>query len=352
MQVGLHLGYQNLHGIPDADFFRRETRIAIEAEAMGFDMVGPVEHHFTDYAACPDPFQMLAYVAAKTKSIKLITAAIILPWNNPLRVVEQAVELDILSEGRLILGLGRGAARRDFRSFGVELADSREMFDEAALIVMKGLETGWVESDSKWYKIPRTEIRPRPFKSFRDRTVMVSMSPSSVEIAARYGLQTLRFSQGDWRNAIPEINGYRETFQKIHGRASPPFIISDFVLCFNDKQRVTEYCDKYFSRMFATVASHYEFMSDHFKKLPSYSTYAFMGQAAAAAGGPDKAYRDYVAGNLIGTPEQLVEHHLERKSMVGDYQILANFSFGGLPYELVYEQMKLFADKVMPKIKG
>ena len=247
MQVGLHLGYQNLHGKPDVETFMQETRFAIEAEAMGFDFVGPVEHHFTDYAACPDPFQMLAYVAAKTKKIKLITAAVILPWNNPLRVVESALQLDILSEGRLILGMGRGAARREFRSFGVELKDSREMFDEAALIIMHGVETGIVEADSKWYKIPRTEVRPRPFKSFKDRTVMVSMSPSSVEVAARYGLQTLRFSQGDWRKAIPEINSYRETFQQLHGRKAPPFIISDFVLCFDDKQRVTEYCDKYFS---------------------------------------------------------------------------------------------------------
>lgn len=352
MKVGMHLGYQNLHGRPDVETFMQETRLAIEAEAMGFDFVGPVEHHFTDYAACPDPLQMLAYVAAKTKKIELISAAVILPWNNPLRVVESALQLDILSEGRFILGMGRGAARREFRSFGVELKDSREMFDEAALIIMNGVETGIVESDTKWYKIPRTEVRPRPFKSFKDRTVMVSMSPSSVEVAARYGLQTLRFSQGDWRNAIPEINAYRKTFQELHNKKAPPFIISDFVLCFSDKKRVTEYCDKYFSRMFATVANHYEFMSDHFKELPSYSTYKYMGEAAAAAGGPDKAYRDYIAGNLIGTPEEIVEHHLIRKEMVGDYSILANFSFGGLSYDLVYEQAKLFADKVLPKLKG
>lgn len=352
MRVGMHLGYQNLNGVPDAEKFMQETRLAIEAEAMGFDYVGPVEHHFTDYAACPDPFQMLAYVAAKTKSIKLITAAVILPWNNPLRVVEQSIELDILSEGRLILGMGRGAARREFRSFGVELKDSREMFDEAALIVMQGTETGIVEADSKWYKIPRTEVRPRPFKSFKDRTVMVSMSPSSVEVAARYGLQTLRFSQGDWRKAIPEIESYRRTFLELHGRKAPPFIISDFVLCFADKKKVTEYCDKYFSTMFATVANHYEFMSEHFKALPSYATYAFMGDAAKAAGGPDKAYRDYVSGNMIGTPEELVAYHRNRAAMVGDYEILANFSFGGLPYELVYEQLKLFADKVLPHLKS
>jgi alkanesulfonate monooxygenase SsuD/methylene tetrahydromethanopterin reductase-like flavin-dependent oxidoreductase (luciferase family) len=352
MRVGLHLGYQNLNGIPDVDKFMQETKFAIEAEAMGFDYVGPVEHHFTDYAACPDPFQMLAYVAAKTRNIKLITAAVILPWNNPLRVVEQAIELDILSEGRLILGMGRGAARREFRSFAVELKDSREMFDEAAPIIMRGVETGIVAADTRFYKIPPTEIRPRPFKSFKDRTVMVSMSLSSVEVAARYGLQTLRFSQGDWRTAIPEINGYRKTFQELHGRKAPPFIIADFVLCFGDRRRVTEYCDTYFSRMFATVASHYEFMSDHFNDLPSYETYKRMGQAAAAAGGPEKAYRDYIAGNLIGTPEELVEHHLIRKELVGDYEIMANFSFGGLPYELIYEQARLFADKVMPKLKG
>jgi alkanesulfonate monooxygenase SsuD/methylene tetrahydromethanopterin reductase-like flavin-dependent oxidoreductase (luciferase family) len=277
---------------------------------------------------------------------------VILPWNNPLRVVEKAIELDILSDGRMILGFGRGAARREFRSFGVELKDSREMFDESALIIMDGVESGIVEADTKWYRIPRTEIRPRPFKSFKDRTVMVSMSPSSVDVAARYGLQALRFSQGDWRHAIPEINQYRATFEELHGRTAPPFIISDFVLCFNDKQHVTDYCDKYFSRMFASVANHYEFMSEHFKELPSYSTYAFMGAASAAAGGPEKAYRDYISGNLIGTPEALIEHHLIRKELVGDYEILANFSFGGLPYDVVYEQAKLFADKVMPHLKG
>ena len=352
MRVGMHLGYQNMHGLPDRETFMRETRLAIEAEAMGVDFCGPVEHHVTDYAACPDPIGMLSYVAAKTSKIDLITAAVILPWNNPLRVVEQALQLDILSEGRLILGMGRGAARREFRSFGVELKDSRDMFDQAALIIMEGVETGIVEADTEWYKIPRTEIRPRPFKTFKDRTVMVSMSPSSVEVAARYGLQTLRFSQGDWRNAIPEINQYKATFRELHGKEAPPFIISDFVLCFEDKKKVTDYCDNYFAKMFATVANHYEFMSDHFKELPSYSTYQFMGAAAEAAGGPEKAYRDYIRGNMIGTPEELVEHHLERKSMVGDFQILANFSFGGLPYEDVYQQAKLWADKVIPHLKS
>ena len=352
MQVGVHLGYQNLHGMSDGAFFRKETQIAIEAEAMGFDFAAAVEHHFTDYAACPDPLQVLTYVAAKTKTIKLMPAAVILPWNDPLRVVEKTAMLDHLSEGRVILGMGRGAARREFKGFRSDLADSREMFDEAALIIMNGLETGFVEADTKWYTQPRVEVRPRPEASFKGRTVMVSMSPSSAEVAARYGLKALRFSQGDWTHALPEIETYRSTFKQLHHHDAPPFIISDFIVCFGDEQKVIEYTDKYFAAQFYQVAQHYEFGSEHFKSLPSYSTYVTLGELSAAAGGPQKAYKDYIGGNLIGTPEQLWEKHLARKAMVGDYEIIANFSFGGMPYELVYEQMKLFADKVMPRLKG
>jgi alkanesulfonate monooxygenase SsuD/methylene tetrahydromethanopterin reductase-like flavin-dependent oxidoreductase (luciferase family) len=65
MQVGVYLGYQNLHNLPDGEFFRRETQLAVEAEAMGFDFAARVEHHLTDCAACPDPLQAFSYVAEK-----------------------------------------------------------------------------------------------------------------------------------------------------------------------------------------------------------------------------------------------------------------------------------------------
>lgn len=351
MEVGVHMGYQNLRNESDFEFFRKETQLMVEAEAMGFDFAACVEHHFTDYAACPDPAQALSYVAAKTSKIKLMPAAFILPWNNPLRIVEKMSMLDSLSEGRAVLGMGRGAARREFRSFNRELADSREIFDEAALIIMEGLETGIVKADGKWFQIPETEIRPRPKDWNKDRMVMVAMSGGSVNVAAEYGLKTLRFSQGDWSKALPEIEGYRQDFRKANGRKAPPFIISDFMVCFDSKEKVTEYTDKYFAAQFQQVAEHYEFMSPHFKELPSYSTYAYMGEAAKAAGGAHNAYKDYIGGNLIGTPEELYEKHLKRREMVGDYEIIANFSFGGMPYEDIYEQMKLFADKVMPKLK-
>ncbi len=352
MEIGIHLGFQNLHGLPDDEFFRRETQLAVEAEAMGFDFAAAVEHHFTDYAACPDPLQLLSWVAAKTRKIKLMPAAVILPWNDPLRVVEKAAMLDALSEGRLILGMGRGAARREFTGFRQDLADSREMFDEAAIIIMGGMETGFVEADTKHFKQPRVEVRPRPNGFTRDRMVMVSMSPSSAEVAAAYGLRALRFSQGEWSHAMPEINKYRAAFEETHKKPAPAFIISDFVVCQDTPEAVGHFTDTYFAAQFAQVVGHYEWGGEHFKSLPSYSTYVTLGEMAAAAGGPTKAYKDYIGGNMIGTPEQLQEKHAMRKSMVGDYDIIANFSYGGMPYEEVYAQMRRFADTVMPVLKG
>ena len=100
MKVGIQLVVSHHADMTDADMFRNEVKMGVEAEAMGFDYVACVEHHFTDYAMCPDNAQLLSYIAAKTKRIQLMPAAFILPWNNPLRIVEKITMLDIQSEGR------------------------------------------------------------------------------------------------------------------------------------------------------------------------------------------------------------------------------------------------------------
>ena len=114
MQFGLFGGARTKRGVglEDSQGYESFIDYVIEADRLGFKQLFMVEHHFTDYAACPDPLQALSYVAAKTKTIKLMPAAVILPWNDPLRVVEKVSMLDSLSEGRVVLGMGRGAARR------------------------------------------------------------------------------------------------------------------------------------------------------------------------------------------------------------------------------------------------
>src|SRR5207237_5189483 len=97
------------------------------------------------------------------------TAAVIVPWHDPLRVAEQAAVLDMLSKGRLRLGLGRGLARREFAAFRLSMDESRERFDEAAPMIVNALHTGFIEGDGKVYTQPRIELRARPQYAFHGR---------------------------------------------------------------------------------------------------------------------------------------------------------------------------------------
>jgi alkanesulfonate monooxygenase SsuD/methylene tetrahydromethanopterin reductase-like flavin-dependent oxidoreductase (luciferase family) len=349
VKIGLQICYQNHPGMADADMFRKETQLAIEAEAMGYEFVGLVEHHFGDYAMCPDNAQVLAYIAAKTKTLKLMPAAFILPWNDPVRVVEKTIMLDIISEGRVILGLGRGLARSEFTGFRTDMAESRERFDQAAKIVLDGVENGFVEADTPFYKQPRVEIRPRSERSFKGRSYMVGMSPASVDTAARLGLGCLKFSQGPWDQAMTEVNAYRDKYRDIHAEEAPPLLISDIVSCFTDERKARDHAVYYMGAYQQSVFSHYEMTGTHFAAMPSYASYAAGAEILRRDGAP-KALEAYIAANLAGTPEQIVENLQKRADVIGDSDLSLNVSYGGMSYEDVWEQAKHFADKVMPHL--
>ena len=96
------------------------------------------------------------------------TAAVIMPWNEPLRVAEKVALLDHIADGRLRFGMGRGLSRREYSHFrGIEMDESRGRFDEGAAMVMEALKTGWIQGDGPYYPQPRRPAqsptsRPRP----------------------------------------------------------------------------------------------------------------------------------------------------------------------------------------------
>jgi alkanesulfonate monooxygenase SsuD/methylene tetrahydromethanopterin reductase-like flavin-dependent oxidoreductase (luciferase family) len=351
MQVGIHFNFQNHLDYPDAEMFRTELALAVEAEAMGYDFVGLVEHHFTDYAMCPDNAQALSWIAARTSRIKLMTAAFILPWNDPLRVVEKTVMLDIVSEGRVILGMGRGLARTEFAGFGRDMAESRERFDQAARIILDGLESGWVEADTPFYKQPRVEVRPRPERSFRGRSYMVGMSPASVEVAARLGLGCFKFSQGPWDGAVPELEAYYRLFEELNGRPAPRIIVADLLSCAESDETAMARARRYMRAYFDGVTAHYEFRGEHFARTSGYDSYAAAAEQLRQIAEED-VLDGFIAGNLVGSPERILEVHERRKALIGDYDLTLNLTYGSMPYDEVWQQTKLFADKVLPTLKG
>src|SRR4051794_24146766 len=234
MRVGVQMIFQSWgygDDVSDSDVYADEIRLGVLADELGFHALWPVEHHFNDYSFCPDNTLVLAHMAARTKHVLLGTGAVILPWNQPLRVAEKIALLDHLSEGRVLFGMGRGLARREYEGLGIAMDESRDRFDEAAGMILGALETGYIEGDGPSFPQPRTPIRPAPERSFADRIYCVAMSPDSLLAAADLGARMVAFSQRPWPDQAAAINTYRERFATNHGREPGPPVICDFVYC-------------------------------------------------------------------------------------------------------------------------
>src|SRR3979411_407210 len=164
MDVGMMMVFASYgwEHCPDESVWAEEIRLAGLAADLGFDCLWSAEHHFNDYSFVPDNLHLMTYLTARHPDIDVGTAAVILPWHDPLRVAENAAVLDMLSKGRLRLGLGRGLARREFAAFRLSMDESRGRFDEAAPMIVNALKTGFIEGNRHHYKQPPRESRSAP----------------------------------------------------------------------------------------------------------------------------------------------------------------------------------------------
>ena len=147
MHIGMGTGFAHQRGeaYQDARLIREEFENCVLAEELGFDSVWITEHHFSDYSICTNPLQALSYLAGRTRRIRLGTQVIVVPWHDPVRLAEQIIMLDHVSDGRTILGFGRGLARHEFQGLRIDQSQARELYNEILSLVIPAIETGWIE---------------------------------------------------------------------------------------------------------------------------------------------------------------------------------------------------------------
>ena len=352
MDVGLFLLFQNAHeGLGDDAFYANELRFAERAEPLGFDSLWSVEHHFFDYALCPDNLQFLSYMAAKTRTIRLGTGAVILPWNQPVRVAEKVALLDNLSGGRVLFGMGRGLARREYAGYGVEMSEARGRFDESAKMIVAALESGFIEGAGPFYPQERRELRPRPSRSFRDRIYAVAMSPDSVPICAEIGARMMFFTQLPIEKHMAAVEKYRQLYREHHRADAPPVVNVDFVYCDHDPAKAEEMARKYIGAYQVAVSAHYELSGEHFAEKKGYESYA--GTAAIMRKvKQEKIIEGFVQTQTWGTPRQILDRLEKRRAVIGDFDLRAVFTYSGMPYAESEKSLDLFAREVLPEIRS
>ncbi len=140
MRFGLFGAAQAQRGGPDVDSaagFNDYIEYLIEAEALGYHSSFIVEHHFTGFGQVSATLNLLSWIGAKTTTLRLGTAVLVLPWHNPVLLAEQAATVDLLSAGRLDFGVGKGYRHNEFVGFRIPMEEAGARFEESIDIITK-----------------------------------------------------------------------------------------------------------------------------------------------------------------------------------------------------------------------
>ena len=355
MKVGMTLQLTSFGDKPDLETYQDELSLMEMAEALGFDSVWALDHHFTGYVMSPDPTQLLSYVAGRTKRVQLGTAVIVLPWHDPVEIAEKIALLDVVSGGRTIFGFGRGAATVEYNGFRINMEEARDRFVESAIIIRKGLTQKSFSFDGKHYKIPEIQIRPRPISHPEDRFYASSVSPESAEIMAKLGLGVLIIAQRSWEDTAADYSRYRETAIANNITPRPPIGLLN-ILVSEDAREAAELGNVHLEAMWDSIDTHYHFSDGHLRGVKGYEFYAKLektySKLQADSDAKAKAIDFFRSLHAAGTPEQVLEKLRYIHQTVALEHVIGTFAFGGLPYPKLERSYKLFAEKVLPVLKN
>ena len=183
---------------------------AVLAEKLGYSTVSIPEHHLVNILMMPSPLQMAVKIASITKKINITTGIAVLPLHDMRTYAGEVATADILTDGRLILGVGRGAFAWEMKSLGTPIETSKEKFVESLEVLQKLLKEKEVSHKGKYYNFEPITIMPRPI-SKSIQMMIAAMDLNSIKDAASRGfhVQSTVLS-GNKELLIQRVNAFKE----------------------------------------------------------------------------------------------------------------------------------------------
>jgi alkanesulfonate monooxygenase SsuD/methylene tetrahydromethanopterin reductase-like flavin-dependent oxidoreductase (luciferase family) len=188
MKFGIFGGARSVPGVEDGyrEGYDAYIDSVVEAEALGFYSSFLVEHHFSGMGQVSASLNLLSFLAAKTSTIRLGTAVVVLPWHNPVLVAEQAATLDLLSRGRFDFGVGKGYRHNEFNGFCIAIEESTERFEEAMEVIRKAWTTeGRFSHHGKRWHYEDIILEPSPVQHPHPPLWLAAGRPESLRYAAQ-----------------------------------------------------------------------------------------------------------------------------------------------------------------------
>jgi alkanesulfonate monooxygenase SsuD/methylene tetrahydromethanopterin reductase-like flavin-dependent oxidoreductase (luciferase family) len=225
MRFGLFGSATARHGGPDVDSgqgYKQFVDYNVEAEALGYHSTFLVEHHFTGFGQVSASLSLLTWVAAKTKTLRLGTAVLVLPWHNPVLLAEQAATIDLLSGGRLDFGAGKGYRHNEFAGFCVPIEEADGRFNESLDVIVKS----WTSKQrfshhGKYWQFEDVIVEPPTAQKPHPPIWMGAGSPESIRQVAARGYNLLLDQFASFETVGERIAVYKAALEQ-HGRVFDP----------------------------------------------------------------------------------------------------------------------------------
>jgi alkanesulfonate monooxygenase SsuD/methylene tetrahydromethanopterin reductase-like flavin-dependent oxidoreductase (luciferase family) len=333
MDFGLYLPcYWPDTSIPMQRLYADAVEAAVLAEDSGFNSFSIPEHHFSNALVHPEPLLTAIKVASATKRATISTATTVLPYHEIPKLAGEIAQADCLTDGRIQIGVGRGAYKYEFDRFRVSQEESGEIFSDSLQLLIKLLSEEEVTWDSKYYKLPPTTITPRPVQQPHPPIWFAAVTPGGIDYAVSIGLHVMTTPlRGSFEKVMAQTDAFFGAMEKYK---QPDLKMSMLIMMFVTK-------DQSDIRRLAELA-----LERHRRFLNMTTTGGTVKRGAIVPFESDISVEEIEKNLIIGPPEFCIEQ-LAKYEALGIHNLQLNMNFG-CGNEDVLGSIERFATHVLP----
>ena len=330
-----------------ARYFAESLSLAEEADRLGFTHARIVEHYFHRYGgSSPNPLVFLAALAQRTKTMRLVTGAVLPIFNNPLKLAGEIGMVDAISNGRLDVGLARAFLPHEFRRFRVSPDESQARFREGLEQINLLLTQENVTHEGRFHAFSDVTSLPRPTQKPRPKFyVAATQTIESFEFAGRMGYSLMTIPIGIIK---PLLSAYRKAWKDAGHPGEGEVMIAFHMFCHEDGTKAREIArdpyNMYFAALNECVA---EWAHQTSKDYRGYDNQARSLERASLESQIE------TGGAWVGTPQEILQTIARVRERIGEFEHASvQVNFGDLAYEPSLASLRLFAREVMPNVPG
>ncbi len=344
MEIGwYHEFHRQVAGQSDAAAFAQGLQQVVDAESWGLDAVWLAEiHQQSARSVLTAPLTVLSALASRTTRLKLGTGVQVLPLAHPLRLAEETATVDQISQGRLLLGIGRSGNPRAYAAYGVPYAESRERFYETLEVLKRAWTQEVFSFDGKFHHFNEARAVPRPFQLPHPPIRIAGASEDTFPVLGALGYPLfVAVRSGTLSGLAPDLIAYRQAYKEAgHPGKGEVHLRLSLHIADTDAQARAE--------AEASIRHGYRALVSQLEGSPNARRRAELEEVRALT--YDDILRDKV---IVGGPEHAAARLRQLRDELGIDGILAELNFGArIPAPLMMRSLQLLCQEVRPRVVG